>query len=176
MYRRFNHHQALFMRSMKTSKFLAVVALWFLVGTAHADFSGVVVSVLDGDTVDVLVDSKPVRVRLAEIDAPEKAQAFGTKSRQALAAAVFKQPVTVRTNGLDRYGRTIGTIVVDGRSINRMMVAEGMAWAYRRYLVDRSLLDVEAAARSGRVGLWVDPQPVAPWEWRAAKRNGWDAK
>ena len=66
------------MRSMKTSKFLAVVALWFLVGTAHADFSGVVVSVLDGDTVDVLVDSKPVRVRLAEIDAPEKAQAFGT--------------------------------------------------------------------------------------------------
>lgn len=90
------------MRSMKTSKFLAVVALWFLVGTAHADFSGVVVSVLDGDTVDVLVDSKPVRVRLAEIDAPEKAQAFGTKSRQALAATVFKQPVTVRTNGLDR--------------------------------------------------------------------------
>ncbi|MBP9803596.1 MAG: thermonuclease family protein [Candidatus Accumulibacter sp.] len=67
--------------------------------------------------------------------APEKAQAFGTKSRQALAAAVFKQPVTVRTNGLDRYGRTIGTILVDGRSINRMMVAEGMAWAYRRYLV-----------------------------------------
>jgi micrococcal nuclease len=82
----------------------------------------------------------------------------------------------VRTNGLNRYGRTIGTILVDGRSINRMMVAEGIAWAYRRYLVDRSLLDVEAAARSGRVGLWVDPQPVAPWEWRTAKRNGWDTK
>jgi micrococcal nuclease len=157
---------------MKKFRILAVVALWLLVGVAHADFSGVVVSVLDGDTVDVLVDRKPVRVRLAEIDAPEKAQAFGTRSRQTLAAAVFQQPVTVRTNGLDRYGRTIGTILVDGQSINRMMVAQGMAWVYRQYLVDRSLLDVEAAARSGRVGLWVDPNPTAPWEWRAAKRNG----
>lgn len=143
---------------------------------AHADLSGVVVSVLDGDTVEVLVDRKPVRVRLAEIDAPERAQAFGTRSRQALAAEVFQQPVTVRTNGLDRHGRTIGTILVDGHSINRMMVEQGMAWAYRQYLVDRSLLDVEAAARSGRVGLWVDPNPTAPWEWRAAKRNGLNSK
>ena len=76
---------------MKTSRILAVIALWLLVGVAHADLSGVVVSVLDGDTVDVLVDRKPVRVRLAEIDAPERAQAFGTKSRQALAAEVFQQ-------------------------------------------------------------------------------------
>ena len=142
-----------------------------MVGLAHADFSGVVVSILDGDTVEVLVDRKPVRVRLAEIDAPEKAQAFGTRSRQALAAAVFQQLVTVKTTGLDRYGRTIGTILVDGHSVNRMMVAQGMAWVYRQYLMDRSLLDVEAAARSGRLGLWVDPNPVPPWEWRAAKRN-----
>lgn len=161
---------------MKTSRILAVIALWLLVGVAHADLSGVVVSVLDGDTVDVLADRRPVRVRLAEIDAPEKAQAFGTRSRQALAAAVFQQPVTVRTNGLDRYGRTIGTLLVDGHSINRMMVEQGMAWAYRQYLVDRSLLDVEAAARSGRVGLWVDPNPTEPWEWRAAKHNGLNSK
>lgn len=161
---------------MKTSRILAVIALWLLVGVAHADLSGVVVSVLDGDTVDVLVDRKPVRVRLAEIDAPERAQAFGTRSRQALAAKVFQQPVTVRTNGLDRHGRTIGTILVDGHSINRMMVEQGMAWAYRQYLVDRSLLGVEAAARSARVGLWVDPNPTAPWEWRAAKRNDLNSK
>ena len=156
---------------MKTPRFLAAVALWLVVGLAHADFSGVVVSILDGDTVDVLVDRKPVRVRLAEIDAPEKAQAFGTRSRQALAAAAFQQLVTVKTSGLDRYGRTIGTILVDGHSVNRMMVAQGMAWAYRQYLVDRSLLDVEATARSGRLGLWVDTNPVPPWEWRAQKHN-----
>ena len=156
---------------MKAPRFFAAVALWLAVGIAHADFSGVVVSILDGDTVDVLVDRKPVRVRLAEIDAPEKEQAFGTRSRQALAAAAFQQLVTVKTIGLDRYGRTIGTILVDGHSVNRMMVAQGMAWAYRQYLVDRSLVDVEAAARSGRLGLWVDENPTPPWEWRAQQRR-----
>ncbi|MEX3547664.1 MAG: thermonuclease family protein [Burkholderia sp.] len=157
---------------MKVFRFLASCALLLVACMAHADFSGVVVGVLDGDTVDVLVDLKPVRVRLAEIDAPEKAQAFGTRSRQTLAAAVFQQTVNVRTAGVDRYGRTIGTLLVDGRSINRMMVAQGMAWAYRQYLVDRSLLDVEAAARAAKLGLWADPHAAAPWEWRAAKRMG----
>jgi endonuclease YncB( thermonuclease family) len=156
---------------MKALRVFAVVTLLFLVGTARADFTGVVVAVLDGDTVDVLVDRAPVRVRLAEIDAPEKAQEFGTRSKQTLAAATFRQLVMVKTTGLDRYGRTIGTILVDGQSVNRMMVAQGMAWAYRKYLVDRSLLDVEAAARSDRVGLWVDSNPTAPWEWREKKRN-----
>jgi micrococcal nuclease len=131
---------------MKAFRSLAALALFLVAGIAHADFSGIVVGVLDGDTVDVLVDRKPVRVRLAEIDAPEKAQAFGTRSRQALAAAVFQQVVMVRTSGTDRYGRTIGTLLVDGRSINRLMVAQGMAWVYRKYLLDRSLLDVEATA------------------------------
>lgn len=156
---------------MKVFKVLAACSLLLVAGLAHADFSGVVVGVLDGDTVDVLVDQRPVRVRLAEIDAPEKAQAFGTKSRQALAAAVFKQAVDVQTTGVDRYGRTIGTLLVDGHSVNRMMVAQGMAWVYLQYLVDRSLLDVEAAARASKAGLWVDSHAVAPWTWRAAKRR-----
>lgn len=121
--------------------------------------------------MDVLVDKKPRRVRLAEIDSPEKKQPFGTRSRQALATAVFQKTVEVRTAGTDRYGRTIGTLLVDGRSVNRAMVAQGMAWAYRSYLVDRTLLDVEAAARAARLGLWADPRPVAPWEWRAENRR-----
>lgn len=156
---------------MKAFRVLTACALLLVAGIAHADFSGVVVGVLDGDTVDVLVSQKPVRVRLAEIDAPEKAQAFGTRSRQTLAAIVFKQAVDVRTAGVDRYGRTIGTLLVNGRSVNRMMVAQGMAWVYPQYLVDRSLLDVEAAARASKAGLWADPHAVAPWAWRAAKRR-----
>ena len=155
---------------------LVALVLCIAAGQAHADFAGRVVGVLDGDTVDVLVDRTPIRTRLAEIDAPEKAQAFGTRSRQALAAAVFQKSVYVRSASVDRYGRAIGTLLVDGRSVNRMMVEQGMAWVYRAYLVDRSLLDVEAAARAGRVGRWADPHAVAPWEWRAEKRKGWDAK
>ncbi|WP_076999122.1 thermonuclease family protein [Variovorax sp. KK3] len=144
---------------------LAAVSL-----VANADFSGKVVGVLDGDTIDVLVDLQPRRVRLAEIDAPEKRQPFGTRARQALSGYVFGQTVRVLDDGTDRYGRTIGTVVVDGRSVNRAMVGAGMAWAYRRYLVDQRLIALEAQARKGRRGLWADPGPVAPWDWRAQAR------
>lgn len=156
---------------MNTLRTLAVCALLMVAGLAHADFSGVVVRVLDGDTVEVLVDQKPVRVRLAQIDSPEARQSFGTRSRQALASAVFQKTVEVQTTGTDRYGRTIGTLVVNGHSVNRAMVAQGMAWAYRAFLVDKTLLDVEATARAARLGLWADPHAVAPWEWRAEKRK-----
>lgn len=85
---------------------------------AGADFSGKVIGVLDGDTVDVLVNERPVRVRLSEIDAPEKRQAFGTRSRQALSAMVFGQSVTVEDQGLDwREKRTVGRILIAGRGL-----------------------------------------------------------
>lgn len=139
-------------------------------GAAHADFSGRVIGVLDGDTVDVLVDLKPVRVRLAEIDAPEKAQPWGTRSRQALSGFAFGQLATVKEHGTDRYKRTIGTLMIDGRSVNRAMVDAGMAWAYPQYLRDRTLLDAQRDAQRQGKGLWADASPVPPWEWRAARR------
>lgn len=162
---------------MKLHRFLVVLAAWAVLGTAYADITGRVVGVLDGDTIDVLVDHKPVRVRLGQVDAPESRAEFGTRAKQALSKAVFAKVVHVKTSGTDRYGRTIGTVLVDGQDINRLMVAQGMAWVYRQYLTDQSLLDVEAKARNGRVGLWADPNPVAPWEWRAQRRghasSGW---
>lgn len=140
---------------------------------AWADFSGKVIGVLDGDTVDVLVDDRPVRVRLSEIDAPEKRQAFGTRSRQALSAMVFGQIVTVQGQGLDWRGkRTVGRIVFEGRDVNRAMVAAGMAWVYPQYVKDRSLYAVEADARGAERGLWADKEPIPPWQWRSAKRVG----
>ena len=145
---------------------LVALVLCIAAGQAHADFAGRVVGVLDGDTVDVLVDRTPIRTRLAEIDAPEKAQAFGTRSRQALAAAVFQKSVYVRSASVDRYGRAIGTLLVDGRSVNRMMVEQGMAWVYRQYATDRSLFALEDEARASRRGLWADPSPVPPWQFR----------
>jgi len=151
----------------------ALAAMLTIAATsAQADFSGLVIGVLDGDTVDVLVDQKPVRVRLAEIDAPEKKQAFGSRSRQALSAIVFKHEVTVIDHGADWRGkRTIGSIRVDGLDVNRAMVAAGMAWVYPRYVKDRSLFVVQDQARHQQRGLWADATPIPPWQWRAEQRQ-----
>lgn len=153
-----------------------VRAFWLAVllaftGLAHADFSGQVVAILDGDTIDVLVDQRPVRVRLAQIDAPEKRQAFGTRSRQMLAGLVFRKTARVTEEGRDRYGRVIGTVFVGGVDVNAQMVREGMAWVYRRYSTDKMLYDLEKHAVERRLGLWADPDPIAPWEYRRRSHN-----
>ena len=123
--------------------------------------------------VDVLVNSKPVRVRLAEIDAPERRQAYGLRAKQALSDLVFQLIVTVRESAPDtRWGRVVGTLKVDGRDVNQVMVAAGMAWVYRKYVVRWVLLDVEAEARAARRGLWADAQAEPPWEWRRVRRGG----
>lgn len=154
---------------MNRRQFLAALACVCTLGfasAARADFAGPVIAILDGDTIDVLIDRQPVRVRLAQIDAPEKRQAFGTRSRQALSALVFRQSVTVADAGRDRYGRVLGTVYVSGVNVNAEMVRQGMAWVYRQYATDRSLFALENEARAGRRGLWADPSPVPPWQFR----------
>jgi endonuclease YncB( thermonuclease family) len=154
---------------MNRRQFLAACACACTLGfasAARADFAGPVIAILDGDTIDVLIDRQPVRVRLAQIDAPEKRQAFGTRSRQALSALVFRQSVTVADAGRDRYGRVLGTVYVSGVNVNAEMVRQGMAWVYRQYATDRSLFALEGEARAGRRGLWADPSPVPPWQFR----------
>ncbi|HIE3795804.1 TPA: thermonuclease family protein [Klebsiella michiganensis] len=154
---------------MNRRQFLAALACACTLGfasAARADFAGPVIAILDGDTIDVLIDRQPVRVRLAQIDAPEKRQAFGTRSRQALSALVFRQSVTVADAGRDRYGRVLGTVYVSGVNVKAEMVRQGMAWVYRQYATDRSLFALEDEARAGRRGLWADPSPVPPWQFR----------
>ncbi|HAN9605061.1 TPA: micrococcal nuclease [Escherichia coli] len=154
---------------MKTFARAAALALIFAASTAHADIAGRVVGVIDGDTLDVLVDKRPVRVRLAQIDAPEKRQAFGTRARQALSSLTFRQDVTVIEAGPDRYGRTVGTVYVGAVNVNNELVRQGMAWAYRRYVTDPTVIQIEAEARREKRGLWADPSPVPPWEFRRAR-------
>jgi len=134
-----------------------------------------VVGITDGDTVTLLVEKdgsrSQARLRLTEIDTPERRQPWGTRARQALADKVFQRQVQVMPEGEDRYGRLLGRIYLGGRDINREMVREGHAWAYRQYLSDESLLEDERRAREAGIGLWSLPraQNVPPWEWR---RNG----
>jgi micrococcal nuclease len=136
------------------------------------DFQGKVVSIADGDTVTVLRGREQVKVRLNGIDAPEKNQSFGTKSKDALAALAFGKTVTVRSSGTDRYGRTLGVIVADGVNVNEQLVANGWAWHYKQYSTDAKLAQLEASAKAGGKGLWADPNPLPPWEFRSRQRSG----
>jgi len=133
--------------------------------------TGKVVGISDGDTLTVLVERTQVKIRLSGIDAPEKGQAFGGKSKDALAEKVFGKNVRVETQGQDKYGRTLGMIFVGNRNVNVEMVEEGWAWQFKRYDTSKALADAEAKARAAKRGLWADANPKSPWEWRAEGRD-----
>lgn len=138
--------------------------------------AGKVVSVADGDTVTVLdANNQQHKIRLSGIDAPERAQPFGRQAREHLANLIAGEQVAVETSKTDRYGRSIGKVLAQNRDINLAMVAAGLAWHYKLYeneqpTADRPLYSsAEEMARAQRLGLWRDPQPVAPWTWRSMK-------
>ncbi|ENN6995558.1 thermonuclease family protein [Salmonella enterica] len=135
-----------------------------------AEIRGKVIRVLDGDTIDILQDKNPVRIRLANIDAPEKKQAYGRWSANQLKGLVAAQPVTVTYTQTDRYGRIIGRVfTTNGTEASRFMVQSGAAWVYERYNADRALPELQREAKMHKRGLWADNQPVPPWEWRHKK-------
>ena len=134
--------------------------------------SSKVVSVKDGDTIVVLKGQEQITIRLEGIDCPESGQAFGNKAKQVCSDLCFDKTVTVKATGKDRYGRTLAHIILpDGNELNRELVREGYAWWYRKYSSDESLGQLEADAKENKRGLWSDANPVAPWDWRAAKRS-----
>nr|ECK9641383.1 hypothetical protein [Salmonella enterica subsp. enterica serovar Enteritidis] len=142
-------------------------ALAGILSTLNLEIQGKVIRVLDGDTIEVLQDKKPVRIRLANIDAPEKKQAFGRWSANQLKALLAGQSVTVSYTQTDRYGRIIGHVfTTNGTDASRFMVQSGAAWVYERYNVDESLPALQREAQEQKRGLWADANPVPPWEWR----------
>ena len=150
-----------------------VVFLSFESGSASYDFTGSVVSILYGNTPDVLYTQHPERIRLSGIDCPEKGQAFGKRAKQAAADLTFGKDVTVQTHGRDKYKRTLAEVLLpDGMNLNQELVKQGWCWWYRKYAPgDTVLAGLEKDARDGRTGLWADPQPVPPWEWRTQRRD-----
>jgi endonuclease YncB( thermonuclease family) len=129
--------------------------------------TGEVVAVHDGDTLSVLAGGRTVRVRLACIDAPEQGQPFGSRARQRLAQEAMRRAVRVEVVDRDGYGRTVGRVWADGRLVNLELVRAGLAWHYAYHCPDdRALAAAEEEARTARRGLWAEPDPVAPWQWR----------
>jgi len=140
-------------------------------------FSGRVVAVSDGDTLTVLTAAKEqIKVRINGIDAPEKAQPFGQASKQNLSRLVFGRAVTIESNKRDRYGRTVGKVLTDGRDAGLEQVKAGFAWRFKEYEREqspedrRAYAEAETEARKARRGLWQDPAPVPPWEFRHPER------
>lgn len=138
-----------------------------------ATLEGRVVGVRDGDTLDLLTAAnEQVRVRLAGIDAPEMGQAYGNVARRALSALAYNRMARVEWSKQDDYGRVVGKVLVRDADVNLQLIRRGLAWHYKRYAAEQSATDreryatAEAAARAQRLGLWLDPHPVAPWLFR----------
>ncbi len=144
------------------------LCLSMLMATVPA-FADQVIGIADGDTLTVLHEGRPLRIRLGNIDAPEKAQAFGEKSKQSLSDLCYRQDATYTTQAVDRYGRTVAVVTCAGVNVNRMQVELGMAWVYTQYNQDRSLMALQEQAKSAHRGLWIDKDPVPPWTYRHSK-------
>lgn len=136
----------------------------------HKILSAKIIRILDGDTVEILYDQLPIKLRLEHIDAPEKRgkQPYGNKAKIALSDLCFGQMVQIHSEGkFDRNGRLIGVIFnANGLNLNKEMVRLGMAWHFKKYSSDSSYDLIERDARNRKIGLWQDQNPIAPWDYR----------
>lgn len=157
---------------------LAFLATWLVLGLAAMaayaaePFSGRVIEIADGDTLTVLSDTTPRKIRLAEIDAPEKTQAFGERAKLSLSDLCFDQQADVSTGVTDWYGRTVARVSCGGVDASLYQVEQGLAWAYTRYLTDPTIASAHQAARDAATGLWADTDPTPPWLYRKARKSG----
>jgi len=134
-------------------------------------WTGKVVGVSDGDTITVMHHGKGERIRLYGIDCPEKRQAFGKRAKQFTSNMVFGKSVEVSPVTTDRYGRTIAWIYVNRTCLNEELLKAGLAWHYKRYSDEKHLAGIETDAKQRKAGLWSDPNPIPPWNFRHGKRT-----
>ena len=163
---------------MKFFQYLAAVLLCISASLNASTLQGRVVGVADGDTITVLdANNKPYKIRLQGIDAPEKAQAFGNKSKQSLHRLVHSKQVTIEFQKKDKYGRTVGKVVINGLDVCLEQIKLGMAWHYLQYASEQSKEDretyaqAEQAAQFQQIGLWKDKNTIPPWEFRKLQKQ-----
>ena len=147
---------------------LRVTSLVGLIGAVPAHALEVI-GVADGDTITVLEGGKPIKVRLANIDAPERRQPFGEPAKLSLSQLCYRQDARLEVTGTDRYGRRIARVSCAGIDANRAQVERGLAWVYVKYNQDPRLPALQDGARKERRGIWSEPGPVPPWEFRKAR-------
>jgi micrococcal nuclease len=155
------------MKKLLCSFILAFFSLPAMAG----HYTAKVIWVMDGDTVLVLKAGRKIKIRLAEIDAPEKDQDYGIASRDSLIRMVLHREVQVDTLAVDKYGRTVALLQVPGLKVNEEQVKRGMAWEYSHYHSDRHYIALQHEAQQAGRGLWTQPNPVPPWIWRKQHKS-----
>jgi len=156
---------------LSINRLLLPLLLLFTLSVQAETLEGKVIKIADGDTLTLLTSSnQQVKVRLAGIDTPERKQPFGNRAKQALSNLAFQKQALVEVETIDRYGRTIGVVFVGSKNLNAELVKQGMAWVYRKYTDDERLYVLESRAKKERLGLWLQENPVPPWDWRRGRR------
>ena len=152
-------------------QFKLTVLLLLLSTSLHAQsYSGKVTAVKDGDTIEMLVNGKAMRIRLFGIDSPEKGQPFAQKARQYTADLCFGKTVKAVQRSRDPYGRVVADVYLpDKRLLNETLVRNGYAWHFKKFSKSEPLATAEREAKAAKRGLWTEPSPVAPWNWRKQK-------
>ena len=151
-----------------------VYTLWLLLAAygsfAQTTLKGKAIRILDGDTFEILVNDRATyKVRLTDIDAPEKKQDFGNVAKQQLADFIFGKEVTVVYDKLDRNKRILAHVYFQNQYINLQMVSIGMAWHFKKYSNDAQFAFAENKAKKQKLGLWIQPNPIAPWDYRGKR-------
>ena len=159
------------MHRLKTSLYVLFLLATLL--SSAQSLTGKVVGIMDGDTFKLLTaDSTLVKVRLANIDCPEKKQPFSAKAKEFTSDAIFGKTVTISILKTDRYKRYISNVIYnDTLSLCHQLVKNGLAWHFVKYSKDATLQQLEDTAKEDKVGLWQDLNPIAPWEWRSSKKK-----
>lgn len=149
------------MKQIKT-----LLLLLFSFSAFSQELKGKVISVKDGDTIELLVDGKSIRIRLAAIDCPEKSQAFGMDAKKYTSDFCFGKEAIAKQKDIDKYGRIVAFVFVNGAELNKNLVINGFAWHYKKYSNDANLDEFEKKARINKLGLWAGENPLEPWEFR----------
>jgi micrococcal nuclease len=156
-----------FIAMSRFAAMLICTALLCVSGLAHSDeFTAKVIAVLDGDTVLIRREGGLVKIRLAEIDAPEKVQTFGETPKQSLSRMVLGKQVQLVTQAVDQYGRLVAHLNVNGLDVNAEQIRRGMAWEYSNFHNNQALIALQNEAKQAPRGLWAQSNPTPPWEWR----------
>lgn len=150
-----------------------ILILLLLLGTVRIEaFEAKVVGIIDGDTIRVLdSENKMIKIRLYGIDCPEKKQAFGNEAKKFTSSMVFNKDVEIERKDVDRYKRIVANVYKDDKCLNEELVRAGFAWVYPQYYKGTQWYEYQKTAKAERMGLWRDPRPIPPWEFRKNRRK-----